>query len=523
MQKNERSDRMLDGYVAMYLRISDDDEDIGEIKKESLSIGNQRKVLQYFISHDDELSKCPVKEFLDDGFSGVNFNRPGMQNLLSEVRKKKICCIVVKDLSRFGRNYVEVGDYIEQIFPFIGVRFISVSDNYDSFKNDGGLEIGFKNLIHDFYSRDLSKKIKSVKQICQQKGKFTGGDVPFGYRRNKGGEPAYLPDPITAEIVRKIFALAIEGKTPGDIARELNKQGIGTPGIYKNLTVNHNYYLKNEKHNYWTSEQVRIIIQNEAYIGTHVCHKLSSIRPRESRKNEINDYIKHENAHEALISKDDFEIAQHVILSYKKRGKYKEVSNTNGLKGKVKCGNCGYGMTRAHRKEIGSIYCCRMGASCGSYLKISEERLEQITLQLINQLIGICTEREKKFNRENGYRMSRLREAQEEKRILEMKQEHCRSTRLLIYRQWKEGKIEKEKYMSIRDDSIKQEEILKARYREITDMIDHLSIEQTDTWAKELCFKDDIQELSEELVDKLIDRIEVYGEDRIKVVWKFEV
>ena len=172
---------MIDGYVAKYLRISDDDVDVGKGKDESGSISNQRGVLQYFISNHEELSKYPVKEFLDDGYSGVNFNRPGVQNLLKEVKENKVACIVVKDLSRFGRNYIEVGDYIEQIFPFLGVRFIAVSDNYDSFKNSGGIEIGFKNLIHDMYSRDLSKKIKSVKRMHQEKGTYIGGDVPYGY------------------------------------------------------------------------------------------------------------------------------------------------------------------------------------------------------------------------------------------------------------------------------------------------------------------------------------------------------
>ena len=221
----------MEKYVAKYLRISDDDRDIDNIKEESISISNQRIVLQNFVNHHEELSMYPVKEFLDDGYSGVNFNRPGIKEVLREVREGNVYAIVVKDLSRFGRNYIEVGDYIEQIFPFMGVRFISISDNYDSFKNQAGIEIGLKNLIHDLYSRDLSKKIKSVKRLRQNEGVYNGGDVPYGYRRsNKKGEN-YCPDPMAAEVVKDIFRLALEGREPAYIAKYLNQKGICTPGV----------------------------------------------------------------------------------------------------------------------------------------------------------------------------------------------------------------------------------------------------------------------------------------------------
>lgn len=165
-------------------------------------------MLENYISNHDELSQYPVREFVDDGVSGVSFNRPGIQSLLSEVKGKKVACIVVKDLSRFGRNYIEVGDYIEQIFPFLGVRFIAVSDNFDSFKSPAGLDIGFRNLMHDLYSRDLSKKIKSVKKLMQEKGAYSGGDVPYGYMRGSEKEDVYVIDPEAAQIVRKIFLYA---------------------------------------------------------------------------------------------------------------------------------------------------------------------------------------------------------------------------------------------------------------------------------------------------------------------------
>ncbi|GFI65263.1 hypothetical protein IMSAG185_00860 [Lachnospiraceae bacterium] len=179
------------------------------------------------------MSQYKAREFIDDGVSGVNFHRPAVQRMLNEVRKGRVSCIVVKDLSRFGRNYIEVGDYIEQIFPFLGVRFISVSDHFDSRKNAVGIEIGFKNLIHDLYSRDLSEKVKSAVSIRQKQGSYNGGGIPYGYKLGEGKEGTFVPDGEAAEIVRRIFCMAAEGNTTFAIAARLNEEAIPTPGMYK--------------------------------------------------------------------------------------------------------------------------------------------------------------------------------------------------------------------------------------------------------------------------------------------------
>lgn len=512
---------MNDEYVAEYLRISDDDVDIGDAKKESGSITNQRSVLQYFISHHEELSKYPVKEFLDDGFSGVNFNRPGIQSLLAEVRAKRVICIVVKDLSRFGRNYIEVGDYIEQIFPFMGVRFISVSDHYDSFQNPGGIEIGFKNLIHDLYSRDLSKKIKSVKQMSQKKGVYSGGDVPYGYRRGEG-RGAYQPDPAAAEVVRRIFSLAIEGQKTSQIVRYLNEQGICTPGVYKNQTGNQNYRFKNEKSNLWTPTQVREIIQNEVYIGTFVCHKNSSVRPKEMVRNDITEYIKHENDHEALVSRSDFEAAQQAIQKQGKRGKYKKDSNPHALKGKVKCGYCGYSMNLNGRIDR-KMYYCRMGDSCGSHLKIEAKILETVVLEILEHLVTLHKEKVKQWESETKRCFTELGKVKEKQKVLEMKMEHCKSSRLLLYRGWKEGKITKEEYILKREEFSRQETDCRKNIQEVQIQLERLTEGMNKGMPdSELQSCYGVTELTKELADKLIERIEVYDNDRIEIQWKFQ-
>ena len=517
---------MLNGYVAEYLRISDDDVDIGEVKRESDSINNQRKVLQCYIHNHRELSGYPVKEFRDDGFSGVNFNRPGIQRLLKEVRQNKVACIIVKDLSRFGRNYIEVGDYIEQIFPFIGVRFIAVSDNFDSFKNSGGIEIGFKNLIHDLYSRDLSKKVKSVKRMHQEKGIYSGGDVPYGYiytgckKREQGG--VYQPDPDAAQIVKKIFSLAADGNTPSEIAKCLNRDGIPTPGAYKNRTTNQNYQLKNEKSNLWTNIQVRGIIQNEVYMGIYICRKSSTVRPREVKQNEQSEYLKFENAHEKLVSRDTFEAAQKSIQIRGKRGKYKKTEQIHALKGKVKCGCCGYSMNR-NGKPADYHYVCRMGDSCGSHLRVEAKILEKTVLETLQQLILIQEETELKRKEEKKQYFSKIDKLKEEKRFFEMKRDHCRSSRLVLYRQWKEEQITKEDYIVKRDEYTKQEADCQVKLQNLNECMERLSAAQSENITdNHLQTYHGIQSLTKELADELIEKIDVNDVDRIEITWKFK-
>ncbi len=517
---------MIDGYVAKYLRISDDDVDVGKSKDESGSISNQRSVLQFFINNHEELSKYPVREFLDDGYSGVNFNRPGVRKLLKEVKENKVACIVVKDLSRFGRNYIEVGDYIEQIFPFLGVRFIAVSDNYDSFKNSGGIEIGFKNLIHDMYSRDLSKKIKSVKRMHQEKGTYIGGDVPYGYKYsgNKKAEKGlgiYQSDPNAAEVVKKIFLFAVDGNTPVNIAKCLNDEGIPTPGAYKNQTKKYGYQMKNTKSNLWVSGKVRDILQNEVYIGTYICHKISAVRPREPNWNDETEYLRFENAHEAIVSKEVFEIAQKSIQIRGKRGAYKRAENSHALQGKVKCGCCGYSMNRSGKGARAS-YLCRMGDSCGSHLRIRVQDLEDTVLEVLEKLVSVQREVEVKREENRCRAISEITKIKEEKRILEMKMEHCKTSRLNLYRQWKEQQIKKDEYIKKRDEYTEQEEGHQVRMQKLDKQLEQLTSGQDERLVYNLYDYSGIQSLTKELVDELVERIDVYDGHRVKVSWKFK-
>lgn len=510
-------------YLAKYLRISDDDEDLGEGKRESDSILNQRRVVEDYINSHEELSKYPVKEFVDDGVSGVSFNRPGIQSLLGEVKEKKIACIIVKDLSRFGRNYIEVGDYIDQIFPFMGVRFIAVSDHFDSSKGPAGLDIGFRNLMHDLYSKDLSKKIKSVKRLMQEKGAYSGGDVPYGYMRANGKGEAYVPDPEAAQIVRAIFLYAAGGDTTMQIAGKLNAESIPTPGVYKNRKINANYELKNGKGNLWNASQVSVIIRNEVYIGTFIGRKLSTVRPWERKRNEESEYVKIEGHHEGLVAEELFREAQNAVKVRKKREAYKKEENPSPLKGKVKCGCCGYGMSlkRTVKKQY---YYCRMGSGCGSYLKIGLELLEKTVWRVLQKLAEAYHEEEGAHQSKKVQILSAVSRMKEQKRILEIQAEHCKGSRLDLYYQWKKGQLTKEGYSAKKEELTKKEaeskrelEILEQQMTE-TALVTEALEEKMGIMAML-----DAEGLTKELVDELIERIDVYGEDRVEIKWKFNV
>lgn len=512
-----------DGYLAKYLRVSDDDEDISEAKRESNSIVNQRRMLDCFIAKDKELSTYPSKEFVDDGVSGVNFNRPGIQQLLNEVRKNKIICIVVKDLSRFGRNYIEVGDYIEQIFPFLGVRFIAVSDNFDSTKNSVGLEIGFKNLMHDLYSRDLSRKIKSVKALMQKRGAYSGGDVPYGYIRNEGEGTPYIPDPVSANIVKKIFALAAEGTTTTKIADKLNTEGALIPGEYKNSCTGNNYQLKNEKRRLWTASQVSLIIKNEVYIGTFIGRKLSTVTPRKVKKNNESEYLKIENHHEKLVEEDLFQKAQAVIRISKKRTTYKKEEHPSPLKGKIKCGWCGYAMSLRHTKKR-KYYYCRMGDSCGSHTQIDQEPLENMVQHTLQKLSETYCEQERANQNENMQILKLISKLKEQIRFLEIQADYCKTSRLELYYQWKKGTLEKSEYFLKKDGLTRKEagyhEELDAEKEKLENLSRAKQINDLDITST--LFTEKI-ELTKELVDELMERVEVYSDNRVEILWKFKL
>lgn len=226
--------------IGVYLRLSQEDVDkkTNMAKDESNSIAAQRSLIKQYIEQNPYLSALSQVEFCDDGFSGTNFERPDFQSMIDMIREGDIQIVIVKDLSRFGRDYLEVGDYLEHIFPFLGVRMISINDHYDSEKfqgNTAGMDVAFRNLIYDYYSKDLSKKVKSAMRTKQRNGGYVSA-CPYGYTVSQENKHRMIIDPVAAPVVRRIFTDIIAGKGTSQVARELNAEGIPTPQQHKGIS-----------------------------------------------------------------------------------------------------------------------------------------------------------------------------------------------------------------------------------------------------------------------------------------------
>lgn len=244
-------------------------------------------------------------EFCDDGFSGTNFIRPDFKRMIELAKQGEIGCIVVKDLSRFGRDYLEVGDYLEHIFPFLGIRFISVNDHYDSSNHDGktvGMDITFRNLVYDYYSKDLSSKVKTAMRSKQEKGEFITC-FTYGYKPSPENKHKMIIDEPAAEIVREIFDAVIAGKTTSEIAANLNARGIPTPQEHKGVRRKENTEPQ------WTHPRIVYMIRNIKYTGVMTNHTRESrfIRDKNQRRVPMSEWIIHPDAHEAIIPREKWE------------------------------------------------------------------------------------------------------------------------------------------------------------------------------------------------------------------------
>ena len=273
------SKKQIDVYrTGIYLRLSQGDEDIdGLEKKESNSISNQKLLLEGFIDAHDDLKLVDI--FIDDGYSGSNFDRPEFQRMLSDIRENKINCVVVKDLSRFGRNYIESGRYIEKIFPMLGIRFIAITDGYDSINEDMGSEmiIPFKNLINDAYCRDISVKIRSHMDIKRRNGEYIGAFAAYGYLKDEENKNHLVIDDYAADVVRDIFTMKLCGMSQQSIADKLNADGILSPIQYKkSIGVELESSFQKSIKPKWSYNAVLRILKNEVYTGTVVQGKCTT-------------------------------------------------------------------------------------------------------------------------------------------------------------------------------------------------------------------------------------------------------
>ncbi len=503
--------------IALYMRLSNEDAHEGE----SCSIGNQRALLLDYVRSHGEFDGWNILEFLDDGYSGVSFDRPGIQKLLA-LAGDTVNCIIVKDFSRFGRNLVEVGDYLDQIFPFLGVRFIAVNEGYDSGQGMGstaGLDVSLKALIYEMYSRDVSEKIRSVKHAKMRKGEYQGTIAFYGYKKSGTEKGRLEVDGPAAEVVRRIFRRAAEGITPTAIAVELNRDGIPSPLMYRgenHTDSGHSWRVAGDM-TCWTRENVRRTLCDERYTGRLVSHtrakedvsaKISKLLPKE-------EWIIAEDAHEALISKELFEQAQTVLRHCRHtKTPQKPYQRFRGL---LKCAYCGKALSKSGKEAY--YYCTTRKvlpeAPCAC-VRIGEKELEESLLESLRiqvQLAGQPEESRQDGRTEQSILQEKLRECQKEA-------DRCKARQAAAFEDYAEGRIRKQEYLSRKGEIAARQDEITKQYKEISDKLAEAA-QSKNRETVDLGRYAFVKELTREMLEELVKEIRIGKENSIEIVWNF--
>ena len=354
-------------HAAIYLRLSQEDGDISvSDKNESNSISTQRDLIQAFLRKQADI--LYEAEFCDDGYTGTNFDRPGFTDMMKAVREKRVDCIIVKDLSRFGRDYIESGKYIQKIFPMLGVRFIAINDGYDSADTENqsnDFVLPFKNLINDSYCRDISIKSRSNLEVKRRNGEFVGNFTVFGYMRSPDDKHKLIVDEEAAPVVKQIFSLCLAGNGPTKIARILTEQQIPTPGTleYRRTGSTRRYYPDYPYK--WATNTIVHILERKEYLGHTVNFKTEKIsyKVKSSVENPEEKQAVFENTHEPIIDLATWERVQELRKQRKRPNRYDEVGLFSGI---LFCADCGSVMYQQRYENKTRKQDCYI---CGNYKK----------------------------------------------------------------------------------------------------------------------------------------------------------
>ncbi len=508
--------------IAMYLRLSNEDSDKTEFE-ESNSISAQRILLARHIEEIMQGQPYSITEFCDDGYSGTDFNRPGVQALIEAAKSGNINMIVVKDFSRFGRDYLEVGRFLEYIFPILQIRFVSVNDNYDSsekFGTTGGMSVALKNLVYGMYSADLSKKIRTARDTRVRNGEFVGQFAPYGYMKNPENKHELLIDENVAWVVRKIFCMAADGISHAEIARQLNEAEIPTRYMYHKLKGDN--FPDRQPHvriKIWDNSAIKDIITDETYLGTMFwnrakcgmdTNKARAEQPREK-------WIIVENQHEALVSRELFQKANDNIVGRDMSGRTTGKKNLFFI-----CGYCGKGLVLRNRKNY--KYYCR---SCTQQIEndcqkvnVVKEEIESAVLCQVKGMADMMIEARnirKKAQKNDRKTVLETMIVDSSKEIVRWKDMKVR-----LYEQYKAGTITREDYVArIEEGKARMEELEQIRDEAQTELDGmHTVSEMEEIPDEELAGLSVLESFDKDRLKVLIDKVIVYGADAVEIVWK---
>lgn len=518
--------------VALYMRLSVQDGD----KAESNSIVNQKELLDMFISQDEELNF--YNYYIDDGFSGTNFERPGFKKMLEDINANLVNTVIVKDLSRLGRNYIEVGKCIEKVFLKKEIRFISVCENIDSFKNIKSIEdISFplKNLINESYCKDISNKIKTTFEIMKKEGKYIGSFPPFGYVKEKENKHHLIIDKASSTVVKMIFDLCESGMGNTLIAKELNQRGILTPSEYNYKILKLKPTDKSTSKE-WTPSMIGKILDNRVYCGDLIQSKTHNISYKVHKrvKNDQDNYIIVENTHEPIIEKERF----YNIQELRKNRKFnwnKRVEEMNIFDGIIICSNCNSQMSRIiiEEKKISNIAIKKYAYICNSCnnneqreIYIKADALKLCVFRSIKYHIDLLNDFEnaKKAIRHNTDYTESLKENVENmKKELEI----LEKDKMNNYEKWKSDEITEIEYIENIKKNVTQEcylqKCIKEEKKRLLIARQEIKNIKDNSWVINLLKYKNQRKLTKEMLDDLIEKIYINKDGRkIKIKFKYE-
>ena len=520
-------------HAAIYVRLSKEDGDVASAAKaESNSISNQKNLIKDFLKDKDDI--IVVSERVDDGYSGSNFERPGFQMMMDDIRRGTVDCVIVKDLSRFGREYIDSGKYIERLFPALGVRFIAVNDHIDSKEESSrdDIVVPFKNLMNDAYCRDISIKIRSHLEVKRRNGEYIGAFTPYGYKKDENDRSRLVPDLYAAGVVKDIFRMKLHGMSQTAIADCLNEQGILSPMEYKHsLGIRIQDNFKTHEQAEWSSMSVRRVLENEVYVGTltqgkHSTpnHKIKKIMDKPEEE-----WIRIEDNHEPVISKREFAIVQRLLgMDTRTSPNEDEVYVLSGL---AVCADCGAPMIKRNVPaggEVYSYYICSKNAAtkqCGTH-RIPKDRLERLVFDVLKTHIASVLDAGRILAYINTvpFQELEIKELERQKEVKEQEIQRCRELRDMLYEDLKEGIVSKEDYAELyegyNNKRKKAEDAVRKISRTIQDVVDA----KTDKYEWLRYFKEyqNISELSRTAAVELIERVKVYDKNHIEIDFCFQ-
>lgn len=518
--------------LAYYIRLSEADEETGKIKDESESISNQRSLILKYINDHPEFDGWTIHEFADDGFTGTNGDRPNFQRMIDCVYDGSIQCVIVKDLSRFARNYIIVGEYLEQIFPLLGVRFIAINDGYDSQTSVSAadhMNVVLKSVLNAYYSKELSHKIRATINLKMQKKEYRG-IPPFGYVYDNE-HTHFVIDPEAAKIVRLIFDLALQGNSKLQIANFLNTHNIPTIAEYNQMQNNHpKTNIPMPEFPQWDNIKVILILRNPVYKGTLFLHKTTVIVPasNKQRKTEPEEQYIYENAHEAIVSAEEFERVQEL---FPKRTRKSPRNITDyPLKGIVYCGICKRSLYRyrvAKSEDHARYYCrsAKLEHTACTDKKYPEKELEQIVIQSLLPMLKTIHETIGNKRSRQDQTQTMLTECQQEIRQTTAQEKKIKLEKLEIYEAYTIGTLPIQSYKQKKNALSKQGKILAEKLSSLREQESALkkgllpkNITQLCDSAKEYRFA---TVLNRDMVNAFVERIYTFP-DHYEIVWKFQ-